>query len=323
MYAGQSFYLDLGNQSSVQSVYFLIHDGSFTVSVYTGSPDNWQISASNVSFSDYYKWEEVDLRQTTRYILVNISAASDSDIEEIAVSNPNNQQIVIQNVTGIDSQNPLLRNLFDEQDKIQIPFTYMSQTYFDEIYFVRTAEQYLHLQSPYEWTHPPLGKLIQAGGIVVFGFSPFGWRIVGVIFATLMIPVMYVLGKKLFGSWIGAFSAAFLLTFDFMHFTMGRMGTADTYVVFFALVSELFFFIYFAEVVKKGWRTSVLPLFLAVIFFFLSFSTKWIALYGAVGMIALLVVIRIKDVSKIKEGFSRRYAAFFDHPAMLLLAFRL
>jgi len=321
LYAGQSFYIDLGSNSSVGSVYFLIHDGSYTVSVYSGSPGNWQLASANVSFSDYYKWNQVNIGRTTEYIRVDVSAASNAAFEEIAASNSNNQQIVIQNVTGIDAQPADLHNLIDEQDKIQMPFTYMSQTYFDEIYFVRTSEQYLHLQSPYEWTHPPLGKLIQAAGIVVFGFSPFGWRIVGVIFATLMIPIIYVLGKKLFGTWIGGFSAAFLLTFDFMHFTMARMGTADTYVVLFGLVSQLFFFIYFADLVKKGWRTSVLPLFLAVIFFFLSFSTKWLSLYGAVGLIALLVVIRLKEVSKIKEGFSRRYTEFFEHPFMLLFAF--
>ncbi len=77
-----------------------------------------------------------------------------------------------------------------------------------------------------------------------------------------MIPLMYLLGKKLFGTWIGGFSAAFLLTFDFMHFTMARIGTADTYVVFFSLLSQLFFLIYFMNVVKSGWKTSVIASFL-------------------------------------------------------------
>ena len=129
--------------------------------------------------------------------------------------------------------------------------------YFDEVYFARAAENYLHHQIPDERTHPPLGKLIQASGLAVFGDTPFGWRIMGVIFATLMIPLMYLLGKKLFGTWIGGFSAAFLLTFDFMHFTMARIGTADTYVVFFSLLSQLFFLIYFMNVVKSGWKTSI------------------------------------------------------------------
>jgi dolichyl-phosphate-mannose-protein mannosyltransferase len=321
LYDGQSFYLDVGSQSNVSSVHFLIHDGSYSVSLYTGSPGDWQVAASDVSFSDYCKWNGIGIHKTTQYIRVDVNSSTNAIIDEVAVSDTDNQQIPVQNIAGIDSVNANLQNLIDEQNKVQMPFTYMTQTYFDEIYFVRTAEQYLHLQSPYEWTHPPLGKLIQAGGIVLFGFNPFGWRIIGVIFATLMIPAIYLLGKKLFGTWIGAFASAFLLSFDFMHFTMGRMGTADTYVLFFSLLSQLFFFLYFSNIVKKGWRVSVVPLFLAVIFFMLGFSTKWLVLYGALGLVALLVALRIRDLRKLKAGLADKYSAFFDYPFLLLLGF--
>ena len=319
---GQSFYLDLGASSNVGSVYFLLQDGSYNLTVYTGSPENWQMVTSGATFSDYYKWNEIGIHQQTQYIRVDFNeSSSEAIIAEAAVTNSDNQQITIPNITNLESGNSNVHNLIDEQDKVQLPATYMSRTYFDEIYFVRTAEQYLHLQSPYEWTHPPLGKLIQAAGIAMFGFSPFGWRFMGVIFATLMIPIMYLLGKKLFGTWIGGFAAAFLLTFDFMHFVMARMGTVDTYLVFFSLVSQLFFVVYLMNVLKKGWKASTLPLFLAVVFFALSFSTKWVALYGAVGMLALLVVLRIRDISKIKDRLAVKYAAFFDHPFLLLLVF--
>ena len=144
----------------------------------------------------------------------------------------------------------------------------------------------------------------------------------GVVFGALMVPLMYLLGKKLFGTWIGGFSAAFLLSFDFMHFTMARIGTADTYVVFFSLVSQLFFLIYFMNVVKDGFKkTSVLPLFLVVVFFALGISTKWFTLYGAAGLLALLVAVRIKDLSRLKKSLSEKYIAFFDRPALLLLGF--
>jgi dolichyl-phosphate-mannose--protein O-mannosyl transferase len=125
----------------------------------------------------------------------------------------------------------------------------------------------------------------------------------------------------LFGTWIGAFAAAFLLTFDFMHFAMGRMGTADTYVVFFSLLAQLSFLIYFSNVIKNGWKTSVLPLFAAVMFFILGFSTKWLVIYGAVGMLAMLVALRIKDLRKLKGNLGSKYAAFFDHPFLLLIGF--
>jgi dolichyl-phosphate-mannose--protein O-mannosyl transferase len=103
---------------------------------------------------------------------------------------------------------------------------------------------------------------------------------------------------------------------------MARIGTVDTYVVFFSLVSQLFFLIYFTNVVKDGFKkTSVLPLFLTVIFFALGFSTKWFTLYGAAGLLALLVAVRIKDLSRLKKSLSEKYIAFFDRPALLLLGF--
>jgi dolichyl-phosphate-mannose-protein mannosyltransferase len=194
--------------------------------------------------------------------------------------------------------------------------------YFDEVYFARSAENYVNHQIPNERTHPPLGKLIQAIGVALFGEIPFGWRIMGVLFGTLMVPLIYLLGKKLFGTWIGGFSAAFLFSFDFMHFTMARIGTADTYVVFFSLVSQLFFLIYFMNVLKDGFKkTSVLPLFLTMVFFALGISTKWFTLYGAAGLLALLVAVRIKDLSRLKKSLSEKYIAFFDRPALLLLGF--
>ncbi|MCW4018218.1 MAG: glycosyltransferase family 39 protein [Candidatus Bathyarchaeota archaeon] len=330
---GQSFYVDLGSSADIQSVYLLLKGSALNVTVYAGSPDDWRVitqnnahpynSESNQFSEEYYKWYEIPATQTTQYLKFTFGPTGgySTAITEIAVTGQDGQQIPIVAITDLDSGNPNLPNLVDEQDKVHLPATYMAQTYFDEIYFVRTAEQYLNHQWPYEWTHPPLGKLIQATGLAVFGFSPFGWRIMGVIFATLMIPVIYTLGKKLFGTRIGAFAAAFLLTFDFMHFTMGRMGTADTYVVFFSLLSQTFFFIYFMNVIKKGWKTSVLPLFFAVVFFGLGFSTKWIVMWGAVGMFFLLLALRAVDISRLKAGLAAKFGAFFNRPILLLFGF--
>jgi dolichyl-phosphate-mannose-protein mannosyltransferase len=58
-----------------------------------------------------------------------------------------------------------------------------------------------------------------------------------------------------------------------------------------------------------------------VIFFALGVSTKWFALYGAAGLLALLVAVRIKDLSKLKKSLSEKYVAFFDRPFLLLLGF--
>jgi len=318
----EAFYIDLGEPASVGTVYFLVKNGSANVQVYTGSPGNWSDSRSFAISTSYYSWSEVNINSLTRYVRFDFEQGS-IEVAEMALLSQDNQRIAIAVINSENTSDPNLSKLIDEQGLVQCPPTYMSETIFDEVYFVRTAENYLKLQYPYEWTHPPLGKLIIAAGISVFGYNPFGWRIMGVIFATLMIPLIYILGKKLFGTWIGAFASAFLLTFDFMHFTMARMATVDTYVVFFSLASQLFFLIYLKEVLKSGWNAPVQPLFLAVLFFALGFSTKWLVLYGFAGQLAILAVLRLKEVAKLKKGLSDKIYAFTDHPFAVLLGFLL
>jgi dolichyl-phosphate-mannose-protein mannosyltransferase len=299
--AGQSIDIDLGSSYNVQSLVFLVKSGSIEAVVTTDSQNSYPASIDNSSFNIRFRsqWfsERCDAMITQICQHIKIQFTQDTTVTEIAVISQTNQKIPIQSVNAI-SGNFEVHNLTDEQSLVESSPTYMTTQYFDEDLFVKSSEGYLHNQLPIEWTHPPLGKLIQAVGIAVFGLSPFGWRIMGVIFATLMIPLIYLLGKKLFGTWIGGFSAAFLLTFDFLHFTMARMGTGDTYLVFFSLASQLLFLIYLKNVVKDGWKTSLLPLFLAVTFFSLSFSTKWIALFGFAAELALLVALKLKDTLK-------------------------
>jgi len=317
--AGKSFYIDLGNLERVDTVYILIKSGYANLQVYSGYPRNWSENGA-ASMYDYYRWYKIDINCETQFIKF-VFQHSSGEIVEIAVLGEGKQKIAINSIRGENDDDSALSRLIDEQEKVECPSTYMSETYFDEIYYVRTAENYIKLEEPYEWTHPPLGKLILAAGILAFGYSPFGWRIIGVIFATLMIPVIYFFGKKMFGTWIGAFVSAFLLMFDFMHFTMGRIATVDTFVVFFSLTSQLFFFIYFQNVLRNGWKTSVVPLFLAVLFFSLGFSTKWFVLYGFAGQLFLLLVLRFRDLFTFKGGLVAKIRTFFCHPFFMVLGF--
>ena len=340
----QSFYVNLGSVQQVQTVYFWVQSGNASVDVSYGSPDNWSFVRTQSLQSratDYMVQVDMPVNVNSQYLEFNVTAETydsrpdfywsvpnPSDktpsplilISEIGLSNPNNQQIPIVGVTGENNTDATLPKLVDEQSSLQIPPDYMSKMYFDEVYFARSAVEFVNHQIPDERTHPDLGKLIQAVGVAVFGATPFAWRIMGVIFGTLIVVVMYLLGKKLFGTWIGGFSAAFLMTFDFMHFTMARIGTVDTYLIFFSLLSQLFFLVYFMKVLKDGWKkTSVLPLILAVVFFSLGFSTKFgFPLFPALGLLALLAAVRLKDLWKQKGSLADKYVGFFEHPFLLL-----
>ncbi len=321
----QAAVVDLGNTTYINKLYFYMKDcqTTSTIKVFTGQPGAWN-EAGTISAGypfAYMNWNETSISASTRYIRLEFDQAN-IEVSEIAVVDQNSQQIPLTSITGENNTSLDFSKLIDEQDIVELPKTYMTETMFDEVYFTRTANQYLHLQWPYEWTHPPLGKLIIATGIAAFGLNPFGWRIMGVIFGTLMIPLIFLLGKKMFGSYVGGFTAAFLFAFDFMHFTETRLGITDTYVVFFSLASQLFFFIYLSGVLNKGWKnTSVVPLFLSFMFFALGFSTKWLVLFGFLGELAILVVLRLSEVVRSKSKLSSKFYEFFDHPYAYMVLF--
>ena len=217
----ESFYVNLGGMQNVQTVYFFVESGNASVTIFSGSPENWTSVGKLIlqpSGTDYSVFEQCTINAVTQFLSFDVkptnydsrpdfywSVPNPSDrlpspfiqISEIGLQSQNNKQIRILTITGENTTDPTLSKLIDEQSKLQIPPDYMSKMYFDEVYFARSAEQYLHGQIPDERTHPPLGKLIQASGIAIFGETPFGWRIMGVIFGTLIVPLMYLIGKKL------------------------------------------------------------------------------------------------------------------------------
>jgi len=141
----------------------------------------------------------------------------------------------------------------------------------------------------YEWTHPPLAKLIMAGGILLFGkndqVSQYTFRIPAVLFSLGVIYLIYLLTKELFKNERIGLWAAFLFSFDGLGFVMGRIGMADIYFLFFLLLT-----IYLLLKEKYFW--SAMSLGLAI-------ATKWtgIYLYPVIILILLTKLISNRKLS--------------------------
>jgi dolichyl-phosphate-mannose-protein mannosyltransferase len=298
---------DFGNVQQIKEIHVFLGDEKRTkFDLYTGSPpDDWRrvVSfdrdpAEHVHFSS---WDRIDLgNKSTRYLKFVFGKESDGKIGEIVIISAANKKITPVDVTGDGAQ-----RLTDEQEGITLPITQKYGAYFDEMYFVRTAQEHLNLEEPYEWTHPPLGKLIIGLGIVLFGMNPFGWRILGVLVAAAMIPVMFLFGKRMFKSSVAGFIAAFLLTFDFMHFSLARLATGEIYLLLFSLLMFYFAFDYFSKREegvedKEGRRNRTTSLFLSMIFFGLGFAVKWTAVFG---LLAVLILVVAGDVRTQKSLF--------------------
>jgi len=185
--------------------------------------------------------------------------------------------------------------------------THTNNMYFDEIYHVRTAVEHIESLNPYETTHPPLGKEIIAASILTFGMSPMGWRLFGAIFGVIMISVMYLFIKNMFGRTSVAACGALLLGFDFMRYVQTRIATIDTYVVFFILLAFFFMYRHITTDVDAPFRKSLVPLALSGIFFGLSFASKWTGFYAGAGLLVIysirLIQLGLHYKSNKKTGF--------------------
>ncbi len=274
---------------------------------YWADAEQYQPSyAMTQKYNQLFKWLEIapENPQYVRYL--RITGRADKGLLELGELALFDQDGALIPVTGasqvlpeetspdlVFAQSPSVPNgmaLFDEQETVPEVISWRNSTYFDEIYHPRTALEHLENVYPYEISHPPLGKLIQSLGILLFGMTPFGWRFVGTLFGVAMLPLLYVFLKNLFGRTSIAACGTTLLAADFMHLTQTRIATIDTYGVFFILLMYWFLYRYLTLPAGTPFRKCALPLFLSGLFWGIGAASKWTVVYGCVGL-ALLYFI--------------------------------
>ena len=280
---GSSFTLDFGQEAEVDEIWV---NGNIAQGTLRFTADDGSEETYTQDQGEMFKWDVESMSFSTRYLAVTVEDRPVA-LNEIAFFD--NGELLPVSVTRIYADNQSALNLVDEQDTVPDTPSYFNGMIFDEIYHARTAYENIHNMSVYEWTHPPLGKLIIALGILIFGMKPFGWRIMGALFGVGMIPILYVFAKRIFKRTDFAFITAGLWAFDCMHFTQTRIATIDVYGVFFILL--MFFFMY--EYVRQDYYTAPLmdklwPLAMSGVAFGLGCSCKWIGCYAGAGLAVVL-----------------------------------
>ncbi len=228
--------------------------------------------------------------QTARYVRIEAEQAG-LILGEIAFLDKEGEPYPISSVYALGADAGLASDptlLIDEQDTAPPYPSYYNGTYFDEIYHARTAFENREGLHTYEYTHPPLGKVLIMVGIDIFGMTPFGWRFMGAFFGILMIPAMYIMARQLLRRSSPAFLAAFLMAVDAMHFTQTRIATIDVFAVFFIIVMYIFMLRYIMMSFNhtRLWRTIV-PLGFCGLFMGFAIASKWIGIYAAAGLAVL------------------------------------
>jgi dolichyl-phosphate-mannose--protein O-mannosyl transferase len=119
---------------------------------------------------------------------------------------------------------------------------------FDEIYYARAGEEYLRHVEIFEFTHPPLTKLVVTlsmmlfGGLHGLGDTAIGWRFMNVVVGAITVIVLYAFAKRLTGSTLFATVAAGMLVCDGFHFVQSRIATPEITVALFSLLTVYAFY---------------------------------------------------------------------------------
>ena len=295
------------------SFYTSLGTGTYRLE-YTNNGSDWKWVDLDQNYATLFKWETVDLNQIPEGMDVPPVTLEATTFRITATTADRTEGLWLAELALWSDGEPLIPDhvdvgaeaLFDEPEEWTTKQTYMNSSYFDEIYHPRTALEHRNNIYPYEVSHPPLGKLIMSIGIALFGMVPFGWRFMGTLFGVLMLPILYVFLKNFFGKTPVAFCGTCLFAFDFMHLVQTRIGTIDTYGVFFILVSYYFMYRWLCCPVGSSLRKTAVPLFLCGLFWGIGCACKWTVIYAGAGLAVMWLlglVFRYREWKLDPQGF--------------------
>jgi predicted membrane-bound dolichyl-phosphate-mannose-protein mannosyltransferase len=158
---------------------------------------------------------------------------------------------------------------------------------FDEAYYVNAARVILGWPATSHYVgsppgldpnteHPPLGKLLIAGSMALFGDNGVGWRLPSVIAGLVALVAVFGIVRSLDRrAWLGVFVVA-LVAFDNLTFVHGRIGTLDMLVLAPMLVGAWL-------ALRRRWILAAVAMGIALL-------VKLTALYG-IGAVVLYVLL--------------------------------
>lgn len=277
--------MDLGAETEIERVcaYIGLGTGSYLL----------EFSADGAEWTDPLRIEQTDpwgplewraAMLSSRVRLARITVEEPGlAIGELALYGPERRLVEPEAVTAAEAgwhAHPL----FDEQSLAVSTPDRRTGTYFDEVYFARAGLEIARGNGDPETSHPPLAKLLTAAAVFVFGPCPFAWRLFSALAGAASVSIFFLLARRLLGRTWPAAAAGLVFCLDFLRFTMSRICTPDTLVLFFTLTA-------FLGVHKALTDSKPLAGFLlAGICLGAGAACKWSSLYAAPAMLVLFAL---------------------------------
>ncbi len=163
--------------------------------------------------------------------------------------------------------------------------------YYDEVYHVKTAREFIALSGNSETSHPPLGKMLVALTVRIFGDHSRVWRLVPLVSGLAALLVFFLLAEKFFKDLKPALFASVLFALDGILITQSRITMLNTTMILFMLLA-LWFFI---RALEENGKTNYF--LLSGIFLGLTAATRWIGL----GIVPVMGILFLKYFPALRE----------------------
>lgn len=158
----------------------------------------------------------------------------------------------------------------------------------DECYYVPAAQELRATLSDGNYEHPPLGKLLIAAGLGLFGDHPLGWRFMSAVGGALTLGAIYLWARALFDERRAALTTVALSAVNHHVYVMSRVAMLDAFMVAF-MAGGLAAWAW-AERAARGSRRRTALMAAAGALLGLSTASKWVGVLalGWVGCMAVL-----------------------------------
>ena len=170
--------------------------------------------------------------------------------------------------------------------------------YFDEAWYVPTARALLKTGEMMHQEHPPLGKLLIAASMALFGDNPLGWRALSALFGAVTVLGVWLWGQALRGGWAAGLFAASITLFDSIVFVQARIAMLDIFLMAFCALCAAFF-----TLSMKEWRRPRLAFAYALamgVCLGLAGACKWSGFFLGAGLIAIRLLIGLMRVWRVR-----------------------
>lgn len=112
-----------------------------------------------------------------------------------------------------------------------------AQLMFDEQHYVPDGRNILWGEGSQRFEHPPLGKLLIAAGMLIFGDNPSGWRFFPIMFGLFGILLFFLVCRALHLGQLECNIATFLFSFENLTFVQASIAMLDVFSVTFMLAA--------------------------------------------------------------------------------------